>query len=184
MQEKYKLLCSKLKFHFPQGIAHADVLLDKVLEDFVCHIPDTRTVGVSKKKSGGKHNKAIYYQVSGYDRNSKFMGHKLAACLAYVPPILYEKMDEQGLESSHLCHNHECIKRSHLNAETRQYNRSRNSGMGCGGWIWYKKDRELYKMCEHAPPCMHLRVREKRVAKYHGSQGGGMCETGGEEEQQ
>ena len=125
------------------------------LERFVCWEADASVRGISKRKSGGKYNSAVYYQVS-QGKNVKFQAHKLALCDKIG--VLYTELESTGNDCSHLCHNRHCWRPSHLCAEPHQDNMSRNSGVGCGGFVYDKARHRLYCLCRHVPKCEFVRL--------------------------
>lgn len=129
--------------------------------------------GISRKKSSGKHNNATYLQVGGGDRGQKFMVHKLFALLNLEPPIPYsETADFTAMQASHLCHNHECVRKRHVHWEAQRYNVERNTGSGCPGWILNilpDRSANFYCCCTHEPRCLHVNVVRDPEVKHQGA---------------
>jgi len=138
----------------PDGLTPEMVQAHPVLEHFVCwSCTLTDGCGISKATSGGKHNKAEYYKV-GSGKHTKYQAHKLAKCLE--KRVLYSSLDFTKWNCSHLCHRHKCWNPAHMTIESHGDNMARNSGQGCGGWLL--TDGTLMRLCQHSPPCRHLRI--------------------------
>lgn len=138
---KVEFACNELEEH----------ISDDSLKRFVCWQADTKVSGISIRKSGGKFNNAEYYQVS-QGKNVKFQAHKLSLCCN--TDVLYTHFEQ---DASHLCHNRRCWRPSHLCAEAHGDNVARNSGVGCGGFIYDTATKKLYCLCKHVPKCQFVR---------------------------
>jgi hypothetical protein len=147
---------SKVVVH-SDGLTEIDMRTRSDIERFSCWTCSTAIRGISEKKSGGLYNKAIYFQV-GANKSSKFQVHKLSLCVK--ENILYTALEQRGLETSHLCHNKACWRPTHLHAEDHAANVARNTGTGCGGWVFFRSTAQLLCLCRHVPCCMFLRVYE------------------------
>jgi hypothetical protein len=131
-----------------------------LLEKFVCWTCKNASFGISRSSSGGKYNTAIYWKVS--HKNMKFQAHKLSLC--HKMQIPYTKLEN---DTSHLCHNRLCWRPDHLQNESHDINKARNSGIGCAGWIFDSKNKSLCCLCKHEPRCMFVRVFEHIVWENH-----------------
>lgn len=144
------------------------VLAHLELERFVCY--GAQGLGCTEKTSGGIYNSAQYIQIGltqaclpeekkGFAKNIKFMAHKLALTINSTPRIRYNRLEECGGESSHLCHSTRgCWRPSHLTIETHAQNMARSSHHGCAGWIWWTSSASLVCYCMHTPACQFVRV--------------------------
>lgn len=154
MQYAFSRLSSAQKFSYPKGLSEAEISRHPKLEPFVHWTAENRS-GISIRKSGGKYNSAEYTQV-GVSKNVKFQAHKLSCALKLG--VLYTDMEHTGLESSHLCHMHQCWRPDHMCGESHALNVKRNSGIGCAGYIYDSMKHTLLELCSHEPKCMHIRI--------------------------
>jgi len=144
-----KLIQARLLSFHGSHVSHVDHIK---LEMFICWLAHSDAVGICRKQISNTEN---YYLQVGADKYTKYQAHKLSLVLKMN--IRYSELEGTGLETSHLCHNHECWNPHHLHAETHSENTRRNR---CPGWIFNKQTEQLFNFCEHIPCCFHIKVYE------------------------
>jgi hypothetical protein len=152
MVQGMKKLAAAKQVALPVGIPHAHE--HPLLEPLLCWTVSLIT-GISERTSGGRYNTAVYIQVS-VAKDVKLQAHKLALCSDLKVP--YHRFEDSGHDVSHLCHNKKCWRPGHLAAEPHAANVARNSGVGCAGWLYDVSTKGLYRVCQHEPSCMHVRI--------------------------
>jgi Zinc-binding loop region of homing endonuclease len=101
-------------------------------EVFGCWIPIKDTKGFDYMKEQNQFR--ISYQ------GKKILIH------VFTKSVFEDNTD--NLDVSHLCHDRQCCRPSHLVYEDRSYNKSRD---GCAGYVIDEKNALL--ICKHKPPC-------------------------------
>jgi len=146
----------KLKTFNYHAFTQEDFEYSEFLVGFVCWELQTPKRGGICLKGDTEANK--YYQVGTSEKNTKYQAHKLS--LVRKLQIPYSELENQGKETSHLCHNHKCWNPIHLCAETHIVNTNRNKGIGCRGYIYDRKTKNVYDFCRHEPKCAFVQVEE------------------------
>lgn len=161
----YQRLLDNKTLVYPKGLNKAMVTTHPCLSRFTCW--SASGTGIKIHTSGGKFNQAQNLQV-GYPsqtiggthvdcKNMKWQAHKLS--LVVKLDILYQRLEETGHESSHLCHSTTgCWRPEHLCAESHKDNLARNSNFGCAGWFWFIDKQALICYCSHTPRCEFVRI--------------------------
>lgn len=158
MDEAQSKLFSTKVAMYQCGLTPSLVLKFPALEKYVCwtsRLTRGCSVSVSTSASGVG---CRYFKVSA-GKSVKFQAHKLVLCCHIG--VLYTKLEGQGHEASHLCHNRDCWRPLHMHAENHKQNVARNSGVACAGVVVNLHDGSMLNLCLHTPSCMFVRVVEK-----------------------
>jgi hypothetical protein len=89
---------------------------------------------------------------------------KIATRVAYE---YYHGSTTGNDDVSHLCHNKDCIKESHLVLESHADNMAR---INCPGYILVARTKALIKVCGHNPPCKVVTRVKRRYIEIEGSE--------------
>lgn len=153
VEAKAKLLLTK-QLMYTRGLTADIVRSHGVLERFVCWTSAiSQSCGVSRNTAGHGYASGQYFKVS-VGKSTKFQAHKLMLCLKLNK--LYTQLEEEGCDSSHLCHNRLCWRDTHLTNESHADNLSRAS---CPGWLVDMNTKKIACLCEHSPPCEFVHFR-------------------------
>jgi hypothetical protein len=166
MVTTFAKLEKQMLLEYPAGLPAEMVAAHPELERFVCYSciiggGISKNQPTSKQKDGGMKELSpsqTYFKVHGAKNmgNKMYQTHKLSACIDRR--VIYETLDKSIYDTSHLCHNHQCWRPSHLTFEVHKENTARGGGSGCGAFVYLVGRNEMYDTCSHQPKCQIIRV--------------------------